>query len=73
MAGTVERYRALSTETLLLGGDKSRTFLGVALDALEAVLPHASRVRLNGAGHLAPANDGAPERVAVELRRFFGR
>ena len=73
MACTVERYRALSSETLLLGGDKSRGFLEVALDALEDALPHVSRVRLERAGHLAPANDGAPERVAVELKRFFGR
>jgi pimeloyl-ACP methyl ester carboxylesterase len=73
MACTVERYRPLSSETLLLGGDKSRAFLGVALDALEDVLPQVSRVRLERAGHLAPANDGAPERVAVELKRFFGR
>jgi hypothetical protein len=72
-AGTVERYRALRSETLLLGGDKSRAFLRLALDALEDVLPRVSRVRFERAGHLAPANDGAPERVAVELKRFFGR
>ena len=73
MASTVERYRAFRSETLLLGCDKSRAFLGVALDALEDVLPHVARVRLERAGHLAPANDGAPERLAVELKRFFGR
>lgn len=71
MAGTVERYRALDTDVLLLGGDKSQPFLAVALDALAATLPRVSRVCLKGTGHLAAANDGVPDRVAAELRRFF--
>jgi hypothetical protein len=70
MAGTLQHYRAMPAEVLLLGGDRSRPFLSVALDRLESVLPQVSRVHFKGVGHLAPA-EGAPERVAGELKRFF--
>lgn len=71
MAGTVERYRALPGEVLLMGGERSRSFFARALDALAGVLPRASRVCLKGTGHGGPTADGAPERVALELQRFF--
>ena len=59
---------------LLLGGSKSPAFLKVALDALEKVLPHVTRVEFPGLGHAASWNTdrgGQPEPVAQELRRFF--
>jgi hypothetical protein len=45
-----------------------------AVDALEKVLPHVTRVEFPGLGHEASGNTdrrGQPERVAQELRRFF--
>ncbi|HEY6737029.1 MAG TPA: hypothetical protein VI322_04920 [Candidatus Saccharimonadia bacterium] len=39
-ADTLDRYRDLSTRVLLMGGNKSPRFLQLALDGLEAVLPH---------------------------------
>jgi len=70
-AGGIDRFRSLSTETLLLGGDRSQGYLTAALDALVKILPNATRVELKGAGHIAADNEGDPARVAAELRRFF--
>lgn len=71
MAGQLERFRDVTTRTLLLGGTRSMGYLGAALDALEAVLPNARRVTLAGLGHIAADNNGQPDQVAPELRRFF--
>jgi pimeloyl-ACP methyl ester carboxylesterase len=70
--GTLDDYRALSTEVLLLGGSKSHVYLRATLDALSTVLPNARRVELPGVGHIAADNTGKPEIVAAALRRFFG-
>ncbi len=78
MSGTWENFRSIRAEVLLLGGSKSPAYLKAALDALEKVLPHATRVTFQGLGHSAAWNydrqrnpKGQPERVAQELRRFF--
>jgi len=74
MSGKLESFRAIRAEVLLLGGSKSPAFLKVALDALEKVLPHVTRVEFPGLGHAASWNTdrgGQPEPVAQELRRFF--
>jgi pimeloyl-ACP methyl ester carboxylesterase len=75
MDGALESFRALRAEVLLLGGSKSPAYLTRAVDALEKVLPHVARVEFPGLGHEASGNTdrrGQPERVAQELRRFFG-
>jgi pimeloyl-ACP methyl ester carboxylesterase len=78
MSGTLERFCALQTEVLLLGGSKSPAFQKVSLDALEKVLPHVTRAEFPGLGHAAAWNydrqrnpGGHPEQVAQELCRFF--
>src|SRR5947209_17841065 len=43
-AETLENFRAVRAEVLLLGGSKSQAYLKVALDALEKVLPHVKRI-----------------------------
>ena len=76
-AETLENFRAVSAEVLLLGGSKSQAYLKVALDALEKVLPHVKRIEFPGLDHGGssdPSNTnrgGKPELVAQELRRFF--
>ncbi|MEO8613095.1 MAG: alpha/beta hydrolase [Chloroflexota bacterium] len=70
-ADTIERYQDVSADVFLLGGSKSPAYLKLALDRLEAVLPHVRRVELKGADHVAADDSGQPERVAQELRRFF--
>jgi pimeloyl-ACP methyl ester carboxylesterase len=75
MDGALESFRALRAEVLLLGGSKSPAYLTRAVDVLEKVLPNVTRVEFPGLGHEASGNTdrrGQPERVAQELRRFFG-
>ena len=69
--GTLESFKAVPADVLLLGGSQSPRYLRRTLDALEEVLPHVRRVELAGVGHLAADNSGKPELVARELRRFF--
>jgi pimeloyl-ACP methyl ester carboxylesterase len=74
MSGKLERFGALRTDVLLLGGGASPAFLKAALDALEKILPHVRRVEFPGLGHGASGNTdrgGRPEQVAQELRRFL--
>jgi pimeloyl-ACP methyl ester carboxylesterase len=74
MSDKLENFRAVRAEVLLLGGSKSPAYLKVALDALENVLPHVTRVEFPGLGHAASWNTdrgGQPEPVAQELRRYF--
>ncbi|SFJ36081.1 Pimeloyl-ACP methyl ester carboxylesterase [Paenibacillus sp. UNC496MF] len=77
MTGKLDRFKSLSTETLLLGGSKGLPYLKPALDALEHALPRAARVEMPGLDHggacdVGNANRGGkPELVAQELRRFF--
>ncbi|HEX9096814.1 MAG TPA: alpha/beta hydrolase [Candidatus Dormibacteraeota bacterium] len=71
---SLERFRALPADVLLLGGSKSPEYLKTGLDALQRTLPHATRVEFPGVGHEASGNTdrrGRPGRVAQELRRFF--
>ena len=67
----VERLRHLQARVLLLGGSKSAAFLRRGLDALEALLPKATRVTLRGMGHIAADNESKPALVAEALRAFF--
>jgi pimeloyl-ACP methyl ester carboxylesterase len=77
MAETLETFKAVRAEVLLLGGSKSPAWLKGALDALMTVLPHAQRVEFAGLDHggssdLSATNRGGqPAVVAQELRRFF--
>jgi pimeloyl-ACP methyl ester carboxylesterase len=67
----VEQPAGLDAETLWLGGERSPAYRKTVLTGLEVVLPHARRVTLTGAGHLAAGDRGKPELVAAELRKFF--
>ena len=71
-AAPLSRYAGVHAETLLLGGERSASYLKAALNGLEPVLPHVRRVTLPGVGHLAADNSGKPQLVAEQLRAFFG-
>ena len=77
MAETLERFRAVQADVLLLGGSKSPRYLKAALDALEKVLPHVQRIEFPGLDHggssdLSKTNrSGKPKLVAQTLRPFF--
>jgi pimeloyl-ACP methyl ester carboxylesterase len=71
MAGS-EGFADLRAEVLLMDGLRTPPPIHRAIDALQATLPRAERVTLDGVGHEAPLNGrGAPGRVAAELRGFF--
>ena len=71
MKGTLENFKPVRAEVLLLGASESPSFLKHTLDALSRVLPNVERVELQGLSHGAALDSGKPERVARELRRFF--
>jgi len=71
MRGKIDRYKGLQADLLLMGGTRSRPFLKIALNYLSGILPHAQRVIFPGLGHTAADNDGKPEVIAEELKRFF--
>ena len=75
MQDSAERFKDIHAQVLLLGGQKSPNYFHIALDALEKMLPEATRVEFLGVGHGASGNPnrgGKPNLVADELRRFFG-
>lgn len=74
MSETLERFKDVRAEVLLLGGSKSPAYLKAALDALEQVLPQVQRIEFPGLDHAASWNadrGGKPQQVAQALRRFF--
>jgi pimeloyl-ACP methyl ester carboxylesterase len=77
MAETLENFKFVRAEVLLLGGSASPAWLKVALDGLEQALPHVKRVEFPGLNHGGSSDEGStnrggrPELVAHELRRFF--
>jgi pimeloyl-ACP methyl ester carboxylesterase len=71
-AGSLDRFAAVRSDVLLLGGAKSAQYLKAALDGLSVVLPDARRVTLPGVGHTSAYDTGTPDLVAAQLRTFFG-
>lgn len=74
MADTLDDYRAIPGEVLLLGGSKSPAYLQQAVNALAQTLPGARRVVFAGLDHSATGPremGGKPELVAQTLRDFF--
>src|SRR5215475_2936657 len=80
MAGTVDPFRAVTADVLLLGGSKGLPFLKPARDALAQTLPRSRRVEFPGLDHGASSDPGStnpggkPEivaQVAREVRTFF--
>ncbi len=77
--GTFERFAETRADMLLMNGSVSPAYLRASVDTLVPIFPRAERVVLEGLGHSASGNQGDqltgrgadPERVAVQLRRFF--
>lgn len=64
-------YSKIDIPLLLLAGDRSPRHLHERLGALQAVLPDARRVTMQGQGHTAERS--APDRVARILARFVDK
>jgi pimeloyl-ACP methyl ester carboxylesterase len=70
--GTIEKFKNVSAEVLLLNGSKTFLFLKHIINALNEVLPHVKRVEIQGIDHAAAEDTtGKPEIVAHEIKRFF--
>nr|WP_294861087.1 alpha/beta hydrolase [uncultured Fluviicola sp.] len=67
----IDKCKNMTTEVLLIGGQKSQPFLKIVLDILASSLKNFKRVELLGVGHIAADNGGKPKMVADELRKFF--
>lgn len=66
---SVERYRELSTPTLLLAGSENLDHPSMATEPLSASLPDGRTAMLEGHGHQAHRTD--PTLVADEVRSFL--
>ena len=70
--GTIEDFKDVSAEVLLLYGSKTFLFIKHSIDALNEVLPHVERVEVQGIDHAAAEDaTGKPEIVAHEIKKFL--
>lgn len=65
----IDRYRQLSTPTLLLAGSENLDHPSMATEPLSATLPDVRTAVLDGHGHMA--NRADPTLVADEVRAFL--
>lgn len=70
--GTIDEYKNVTAEVLLLCGTEAPPLFKGTLDALANVLPQATRVELPRLNHGAAQDQGGkPAVIADQLRRFF--
>ena len=68
---SIDDFKDISSQVLLLGGSNSPHFLKDSLNRLNNVLVCGKRIELRGLGHEAPIEHNQPEQVALELRKFL--
>ena len=72
--GTLEQYRQLDAQVLLMYGSETDPMFVTCAEALHAVLPHSTVLRLlPGLNHDSAQTYGKPETIAAALRLFFGQ
>ena len=72
--GTIENFKDVSAEVLLLNGSKTFLFLKHIIAALNEVLPNVERVEIEAIDHAAAEDiTGKPEIVAHEIKRFWSK
>jgi pimeloyl-ACP methyl ester carboxylesterase len=69
--GTLEQYRDLTAEVLLMHGSVSDPIFAASAEALHGVLPRSTVVRLPGLNHDSSQSYGKPDAIAAALRVFF--
>ncbi len=69
--GTLENFKDISAEILLLSSRKPFLWITHILDAFNKVLPHVERVVIQEGDHEASEERGKPLHVAQELKRFY--
>lgn len=68
---TGDRYAGVGVETLLLTGERGPDYLRGVAERLHGIMPSATWTVLPRCAHNAPDLE-APDKVAAELRRYFG-
>jgi pimeloyl-ACP methyl ester carboxylesterase len=71
--GTLEEYRQLDAQVLLMYGSETDPMFVACAEALHAVLPHSTVLRLPRLNHDSAQTYGKPETIAAALRLFFGQ
>jgi len=71
--GTLEQYRQLDAKVLLTYGSETDPMFVDCAEALHAVLPHSTVLRLPGLNHDSAQTYGKPETIAAALRLFFSQ
>lgn len=69
--GTLENYKNVSSEVLLLGGSKTTSLLKDSLRALNSVLPNSNLIELKGLNHDSAQDYGKPKLIVQEIRKFL--
>jgi pimeloyl-ACP methyl ester carboxylesterase len=69
--GTLEQYRKLDAQVLLMYGSESDPMFPRCVEALHGVLPHSTVLRLPGLNHDSAQTYGKPDTIAAALRLFL--
>ena len=70
--GTIENFKDVPAEVLLLNGSRTFLFLKHSIDALNEVLPHVKHVEIQGIDHAAAEDaTGKPEIIANKIKNFL--
>jgi pimeloyl-ACP methyl ester carboxylesterase len=69
--GTVEQYRHLDADVLLMVGGKTDPMFVATAEELHRVLPRSTLLRLPGLNHDSAQTYGKPDAIAAALRLFF--
>lgn len=69
--GTIENYRNISTEVLLLIGSKTQSLIKDSLVELNKTIPNSNIIELKGLNHDSAQDYGKPKPIAQELKHFF--
>ncbi|MBV8315415.1 MAG: hypothetical protein JOZ53_10800 [Planctomycetaceae bacterium] len=71
--GTIDDYKNVTAEVLLMCGTQAEPLFTGTLDALANVVPRTTRIKLPGVNHGAAQDPGGtPAIIADQLRQFFG-
>lgn len=71
--GTLDNFKDVSAEILLLSSSNPFLFLVHSLDAFNEVLPHVERAKILEGDYEAAEERGKPELVAQEIKRFYNQ
>ena len=69
--GTIDDYKNVSAEVLLLNSTNSTPLIECTNIELDKVLPNSKHIELKGINHDSAQNYGKPEIIAQEIKHFY--